>query len=141
MYISEYKIDVRYYETDTMGIVHHSNYVRYFECGRNEMLKGLNMPIEVMERENYMLPVVSVDIHYKLPARMGDTLRVVTKLSKWPKAKIYLEQEIYNERKELICYGTVVVGFIKGDTRIPTRTPEFFLKNIEPYFTEDEKNN
>ena len=46
---SELFLDVRYYETDQMGIVHHSNYVRYFECGRTDMLKKLGLPIEKIE--------------------------------------------------------------------------------------------
>ena len=98
MYKSEYKLDVRYYETDTMGIVHHSNYVRFFECGRNQMMKELGVPIEKMERENIMLPVVSVEIHYKAPSRMGDTLTVTTVIKKLPMAKIFMDQEIYNQR-------------------------------------------
>ena len=84
MYTSETKLDVRYYECDQMGIVHHSNYVRFFECGRNQMMKEIGIPIEKMEQENVMFPVVSVDIHFKLPSRMGDTLRVVTTLTKKP---------------------------------------------------------
>ena len=74
MYTSEIKLDVRYYECDQMGIVHHSNYVRFFECGRNQMMKELGIPIEKMEEENIMFPVVSVEIHFKLPSRRGDTL-------------------------------------------------------------------
>ena len=45
---SELFLDVRYYETDQMGIVHHSNYVRYFECGRTAMLKELGLPLKTM---------------------------------------------------------------------------------------------
>ena len=95
--------------------------------------------IEKMERENIMLPVVSVDIHYKAPSRMGDTLTVTTVIKKLPMAKIFMDQEIYNQRGELICYGTVVVGFIKADSRMPTRAPEEFLKILAPYFSEEEK--
>lgn len=75
---SELYLDVRYYETDQMGIVHHSNYVRYFECGRVDMLKKLGLPIEKIESMGVMLPVVSVECRYKLPARLGDTLKVVS---------------------------------------------------------------
>jgi len=137
MYTSEYKLDVRYYETDTMGIVHHSNYVRFFECGRNNMMKELGMPIEYMEARNIMLPVVSVDIHYKSPSRMGDTLTVVTTIEKMPQAKIILQQKILKEDGTLVCHGTVVVCFVKADTRIPVRAPQFFIDNISQYFPEN----
>ena len=137
MYTSECKLDVRYYECDQMGIVHHSNYVRFFECGRNQMMKELGIPIEEMEKENIMFPVVSVDIHFKLPSRMGDTLRVVTTLTKKPQAKLVFDQRIFNQSDELICYGTVIVGFISADRRIPIRAPKSFLEKIEAYFPED----
>ncbi|MBR5399360.1 MAG: acyl-CoA thioesterase [Bacteroidales bacterium] len=137
MYTSECKLDVRYYECDQMGIVHHSNYVRFFECGRNQMMKELGIPIEKMEVENIMVPVVSVDIHFKLPSRMGDTLKVVTTLTKKPQAKLVFDQRIFNQADELICYGTVIVGFISADKRIPIRAPKSFLEKIEAYFPED----
>ena len=137
MYTSEVKLDVRYYECDQMGIVHHSNYVRFFECGRNQMMKELDIPIEKMEEQNIMFPVVSVDIHFKLPSRMGDTLRVVTTLTKKPMAKLLFDQKVYNQRDELVCFGNVVVGFISADRRIPIRAPKIFLEKIDAYFPED----
>ncbi|MBP5518676.1 MAG: acyl-CoA thioesterase [Bacteroidales bacterium] len=137
MYTSEIKLDVRYYECDQMGIVHHSNYVRFFECGRNQMMKELGIPIEKMEQENIMFPVVSVDIHFKLPSRMGDTLKVVTTLTKKPMAKLLFDQKVYNQRDELVCFGNVVVGFISADRRMPVRAPQIFLEKIEAYFPED----
>ena len=137
MYTSECKLDVRYYECDQMGIVHHSNYVRFFECGRNQMMKELGIPIEKMEEVNIMFPVVSVDIHFKLPSRMGDTLKVVTTLTKKPQAKLIFDQRIFNQKDELVCYGTVIVGFISADKRIPIRAPKVFLEKIQAYFPED----
>lgn len=137
MYTSEVKLDVRYYECDQMGIVHHSNYVRFFECGRNQMMKELDIPIEKMEEQNIMFPVVSVDIHFKLPSRMGDTLRVVTTLTKKPMAKLLFDQKVYKQRDELVCFGNVVVGFISADRRMPIRAPKIFLEKIDAYFPED----
>ena len=93
---SELFLDVRYYETDQMGIVHHSNYVRYFECGRTAMLKELGLPLEKIEESGVMLPVVSVECRYKVPARLGDTLRVVSIIDEIPRAKLVIRNEIYN---------------------------------------------
>lgn len=101
------------------------------------MMKELGIPIEKMEVENIMVPVVSVDIHFKLPSRMGDTLKVVTTLTKKPQAKLVFDQRIFNQADELICYGTVIVGFISADKRIPIRAPKSFLEKIEAYFPED----
>ena len=46
---TELELDVRYYETDQMGIVHHSNYIRYIECGRSDMMEKLGLPISEVE--------------------------------------------------------------------------------------------
>ena len=121
---SELYLDVRYYETDQMGIVHHSNYVRYFECGRVDMLKKLGLPIEKIESMGVMLPVVSVECRYKLPARLGDTLKVVSMIDEVPKAKLVINTEIFNADETLLCEGTVVLGFINSDTRRPVRCPD-----------------
>ena len=120
----EHFLDVRYYETDQMGIVHHSNYIRYFECGRTAMLKELGLPIEKIEEAGVMLPVVSVECRYKVPARLGDTLRIVSVIDEVPRAILVIRTEIYNPAGQLVCEGEVVLGFINAQTRRPVRCPE-----------------
>ena len=121
---SEHFLDVRYYETDQMGIVHHSNYIRYFECGRNAMLKELDMPMEKIEASGVMMAVVAVDAKYKVPAKLGDTLRIVSIIDTPPTAKVLVKTEIYNQNDQLVCTGSVTLGFIDAVTRRPVRCPE-----------------
>ena len=121
---TEHFLEVRYYETDQMGIVHHSNYIRYFECGRTAMLKELGLPIEKIEEAGVMLPVVSVECRYKVPARLGDTLRVVSMIDEVPRAKLVIRTEIFNPDGLLCCEGKVVLGFINSLTRRPVRCPD-----------------
>lgn len=130
---TEMYLDVRYYETDQMGIVHHSNYIRYFECGRSDMLKKLGLPIEKIEESGLMLPVVSVESKYKVPARLGDTLRIVTFVDETPRAKIVVNTEIYNQSGQLTCSGKVVLGFIDSQTRRPVRCPAVFSEIFEKH--------
>lgn len=125
---SETFIEVRYYETDRMGIVHHSNYIRYFECGRHQCLVDLGLPIEKIEELGVEMPVVSVECHYKKPAVMGDVLRVVSTIEKEPMAKIEVLTEIYNQKGEEVCNGRVVLGFLNKANHRPTRAPEYFLQ-------------
>ena len=121
---SEHFLDVRYYETDQMGIVHHSNYIRYFECGRTAMLKELGLPVEKIEEAGVMLPVVSVECRYKVPAKLGDTLKIVSMIDEVPRAKLVIRTEIFNPAEQLVCEGRVVLGFINARTRRPVRCPE-----------------
>lgn len=97
----EHFLDVRYYETDQMGIVHHSNYIRYFECGRMSMLDQVGLPMHKIEEMGVMLPIVSVDCRYKVPAKLGDTLRVVTMMDESPRARLTVRTEIYNQHEHL----------------------------------------
>ena len=130
---SEHFLDVRYYETDQMGIVHHSNYIRYFECGRNAMLRDLDMPMEKIEASGVMMAVVAVDAKYKVPAKLGDTLRIVSIIDTPPTAKVLVKTEIYNQNEQLVCTGSVTLGFIDAVTRRPVRCPE----SLASIFTEN----
>lgn len=130
---SELFLDVRYYETDQMGIVHHSNYIRYFECGRIAMLKELGLPIERIEEAGVMLPVVSVECRYKTPAVLGDTLRIVTSVDEVPRARLVIRNEVYNPSDQLVCEGSVTLGFIDSNTRRPVRCPEMLVKIFEEH--------
>ncbi len=133
---AELELAVRYYETDQMGIVHHSNYVRYFECGRSDMMKKYGLPIEVIEKEGVMLPIVSVEARYKMPAKMGDVIRIVSKINKVPMAKLEVLSEIYNQDGVLLCTGKVVLGFIDAVTRHPVRCPQNLADIISAHIDE-----
>ena len=128
---SELLLDVRYYETDQMGIVHHSNYVRYFECGRIDLLEKIGLPIHKIEESGVILPVISVECRYKTPARLGDKLKVVSVIDSVPMAKLHIRNEIYNQSDVLICEGAVVLGFIDAQTRRPVRCPKALSMVIE----------
>lgn len=130
----EHFLDVRYYETDQMGIVHHSNYIRYFECGRVAMLKDLGLPIENIEEAGVMLPVVSVECRYKVPARLGETLKIISMIDEVPRAKLVFRTEIFNPSGQLVCEGQVVLGFINSLTRRPVRCPDSLVKVFEEHF-------
>ena len=123
----EHFLEVRYYETDQMGIVHHSNYIRYFECGRMAMLEEVGLPMHKREEEGIMMPITAVDCKYKTPAKLGDTLRIVTFINEMPKARLTVNTEIYNQHGQLLSEGSVTMGFIDSVTRRPIRCPKMIL--------------
>lgn len=142
---TECNLEVRYYETDLMGIVHHSNYIRYFEYGRIKMLDEIGLPISKIEGNGIMLPVVSTFCTYKTPSRMGDTLKIMSSMESMPMAKMKIKTQILKESTvnpltpdeeigTVVAEGEVVIGFIKSDTRRPCRIPEFAAQIMEKYF-------
>ena len=131
MYYFETSVPVRYYETDQMAIVHHSNYIRYFECARTEMLIALDYPIEAIEADGVVMPVVSVTCKYKHSAKMGDVLRVVCMIDKVPLAKLPIREEVYNQDGVLCAEGVVTIGFLDKVTGRPVACPPKFTKILE----------
>lgn len=122
---------VRYYETDQMGVVHHSNYIRYFEVARNSMIRESGYPIEECEKDGVMIPIVSVSCKYHIPARMGDVLTVTADIEKVPLAKLVVIQKVFNQRGELCADGETVLGFIDSKTFRPVRCPERLKRIFE----------
>ena len=125
---------VRYYETDQMAVVHHSNYIRYFEIARDEMMVRLGFPIERCEKElGVQVPIVSVECHFRHPARMGDILTATAEVNKVPMAKMFIKQAVYNQDGVLCAEGTVVLGFLNKETFMPTRCPEVICDFFEKF--------
>ena len=133
---SELELDIRYYETDQMGIVHHSNYIRYFECGRSDMMAKAGLPIEKIEEAGVMLPIVSVDCRYRRPAKMGDRIRIVSIVDRVPSAKLFVRTEIFNQNDDLLVEGSVTLGFIDSQTRRPVRCPENIVAVMEKHINQ-----
>lgn len=125
---------VRYYETDQMAVVHHSNYIRYFEIARDEMMVRLGFPIERCEKElGVQVPIVSVECHFRHPARMGDILTATAEVNSVPLAKMVIKQAVYNQEGVLCAEGTVTLGFLNSSTFHPVRCPEPVAALFEKY--------
>jgi len=128
--VFETSFPVRYYETDQMGIVHHSNYIRYFECARNTMMDSIGYPIQECEKDGITFPVVTVQCHYKHPAKMGDVLTVKAEMDKVPLAKLFVKQSVVNQDGLVCAEGEVVLGILGPEGR-PVGCPEKLRKLME----------
>ena len=71
-----YERKINYYETDKMGIVHHSNYIRFLEEARCKWLESIDMPFYVMEENGVTIPVLGVNCTYKNHVTFGDTILI-----------------------------------------------------------------
>lgn len=109
----EYIRKVFYYETDKMGIVHHSNYIRWFEEARIEWLEQANYPYSRMEAEGIISPVLGVECEYVSMVHFGDTVVV----------------EVFVEEFKAIKYSFkyVVRDAVTNEVRCTGRTRHCFL--------------
>lgn len=128
----ETQIRVQYYETDCMGIVHHSNYVRYFEMGRTEMMRNLGFPYSELERQGIQMPIISVECRYLHPARYDELLTIRTTVSDNISARIRFEYEIFNETGKLVCTGATELAFVDVLEKRPRRPPEKLVQTFNP---------
>ena len=109
-----------------MGVVHHSNYLRYFEVARLEWLTQLGVSYAEMERAGVMMPVIEANIQFKTPARFEDTLRVHIHLDAVPLVKMRFDYRVYNQHNVLVCEAMTTLAFMRSDSRKPMRCPAQF---------------
>jgi len=126
----EFNVRVRYSETDQMGVVYHGNYAQYFEMGRVEWLRNIGVSYKSMEENGVMLPVVSLNMNYKKPARYDDLLRVKTIFKSLTSVKIEFDYEIYNEQNELLTIGNSILVFVNMKTGRPMAAPEYIKEKL-----------
>jgi acyl-CoA thioester hydrolase len=130
MKIFEFNVRVRYSETDQMGVVYHGNYAQYFEMGRVEWLRNMGVSYKWMEENGVMLPVVSLTMNYKKPARYDDLITIRTIFKSQTSVKIEFDYEIYNENQELLTIAHSVLVFVDMKTGRPTAPPSYVLDKI-----------
>lgn len=131
--ISETKIEVRYAETDQMGIVHHSNYAVWFEQARTEFIRSLGMTYTEMEKGGVMMPLTRLDTIYKIPAHYEDTVLIDTRVSKLTPIRIRLEYEVRRaDTEKPLSFGATEHAFVDSTTFMPVnlkrRMPELYAK-------------
>ncbi len=121
------QVRVRYSETDQMSVVYHGNYVPYFEMGRVEWLRNKGISYKSLEESGIALPIVSMTINYKKPARYDDLLTVITKFKSQSSVKVEFDCEIWNNENELLTTAHFILVFVNINTGKPIAPPEYIL--------------
>ena len=117
MYIFERKIN--YYETDKMGIVHHSNYIRWMEEARIDMMEQIGMSYADMEKAGIISPVLSIKCNYKNMVHFNDTVEIKVKVVKYTGIKLELEYEMINmETGEVTTTGESSHCFLDSEGKL-----------------------
>ncbi len=106
VFISSTKIEVRYAETDQMGIVYHANYLVWCEIGRTKLLEEVGLKYAGMEQEGVLSPVLNLQISYKYPARYGETVEIKTWVEQYNGIKVTYGYEVVNETGTICATAT-----------------------------------
>lgn len=97
---------VHYKETDQMKVVHHANYVSWFEIGRTEMMREAGVAYGDMENVGLLLPVLDLDIKYKKPAHYDECIAIYTKVTQFSPVRLEFKYEVRRIENELCSSGT-----------------------------------
>lgn len=111
---------VQYYETDQMQIVHHSNYIKWFEEARTYLMDEIDFGYDKMEEEGIVVPVLSVYSEYKTMTRFGETVSIQAKMTEFTGVKLIVSYEVTDQATgEVRCLGETKHAFLDKETYRP----------------------
>jgi len=131
--IKTFSLPIRIYfeDTDSGGVVYHSNYLKFMERARTEWLSALGIDQRHLKQDNHIMFVVHrIDIQYKLPARFNDDLIVKSELKDIGSSKIEFRQMIYRN-EEMLIDASVDIACIDSEKFKPVRIPITIKQTME----------
>lgn len=105
MLVATKEVEVRYAETDQMGVVYHANYLVWMELGRTSFIQELGFNYAEMEKDGIISPVLDIQASYKKPLRYGETATVKTWVEEYDGFRTKYGYEILNEQGEIAVLG------------------------------------
>lgn len=122
---------VRFVETDLMGVVHHSNYLRWFEMARVEYLRTANVLLPDLIADGILFPITEVQCKYRQSAYFDEMIRVEARLVDFSRAKLCFAYRVVRETDNvLLAEGTTQNVFTDEKGRI-IRLPQLYFERIE----------
>jgi len=116
--MNSYYHKVQYYETDQMGVVHHSNYIRWFEESRVDMMQQWGFSYAHTERIGILIPVLGVSCEYKVSAKFEDVVEIIPQITKITPVKLLISYTVKNSKTgEIIALGESKHCFVNKDFR------------------------
>ena len=127
---------VQYHETDKMGIVHHSNYIRWMEEARTVFLSEYGWPYDKIEEAGIFSPVTAVDCRYKVSTTFADVIDITVSVVEFKGVKLKLKYEMKKQDGQMACEAYSEHCFLNAEgkfIRLQKEYPELYelLKNLE----------
>lgn len=125
----EYIHTVQYYETDKMGITHHSNYIRWMEEARIDFLSQIGWDYAKLEGKGLVSPVLNVTCDFKQSTTFSDRVYISVSVKEFKGVKLHLEYKMRNQDGKIVCMGTSSHAFLDREgkpIRMKQEQPELF---------------
>ena len=120
---------VKFFDTDVMGVVHHANYIRWFETGRVEFLRELGIDLNEMMNDGILFPIVEITAKFHAPAKFDDELEIITTAKALTKAKMKFDYVIRKLGEEKILAEGTSLNVFTNDGKI-CRLPDKYYSRL-----------
>ncbi len=133
-----YKRKANYYETDMMGIVHHSNHIRYFEEARIEYMRSFGCDVLQMEQDGIIIPNVDAYAKYYVPVRFGEEVDIQVALTSFNGTRMEYTFSVRKQDGQLAAEGHTMHCFVKNTFKpisLRKSYPDYYQKllaHLEP---------
>ena len=126
-------IKVIYADTDQMGFMHHSNYLKYYEMARWELFRKIGIPYKEIEEKGTIFPVIDMKISYLKPAYYDDKIMIQTLIVKATGARILFNCKMYNQDEILINEATIAIASVRKSNNKPVLLPPEIKYSIDTF--------
>lgn len=133
MYTVDKKIEVRYAETDQMGVVYHANYLVWMEIGRTAFIESLGFTYKEMEDAGILSPVSKVILNYKKPAKYGDTVTVRTWITKVSQFRSIYQTLVLDSQGDICLEATCEAACVNAEDFTLVSFKKTFPEMYEAY--------
>ena len=122
---NSFKTKVYYADTDAFGVVWHGTYLRWLERGRMDFCENFGIDFAQMQQENIVMPVASLDIKYKISAKLSDTLEIKSEITELTPLYVVFNQKIYFENTTKLCLeANVKVVAVDNNGKLYRKMPQ-----------------
>lgn len=118
MLTGETTIRVRYAETDRMGLLHHANYLVYFEQARTDLLRSQGGNYKDLEDRGFFLVVAKIEIKYRSPAYYDDELRIVTSVTRTTPVRLEHRYEVFRPDGTIVAEGSSTLACVDTEGKL-----------------------
>ncbi len=125
------KIRVNFYDTDAMAVVHHANYIRWFEIGRVEYLRSIGITLNDLMEDGFVFPITDVSAKFHSPGYYDDDLLIETTATELNKVKMAFDYKVIREKDgTLLVTGHTQNVYTSRETGKITRLTEKYYTKL-----------
>ena len=114
-YMEIWKHKIQYYETDKMGVTHHSNYIRWMEEARVDFMEKIGWSYTILEENGIISPVTSIECKYVAGTTFAETISVETSIEELKNVKVRINYVMKNEEGKIVCKGASEHCFLNSN--------------------------